>query len=673
MKKSLFAILAIGVLLVCSCGGKEKDKPKPADPAELQVPDKTFNAEKGDGIVAIPISANYNTVKVTIASDAADWLYYNGVKSETKAEMKEYTVSIGYRSNPLAKSRQGNVTISLDDKSEVVQIIQAAGDPTISIAEQTRKVNPRGQEFDIAVTSNDEVNVTPGANWITLKSSKDNVFTLAVALNDKGEDREGEIVFSTKTDANIKAALSLTQKAANVDPEAISILAFGNDASKDAVAYLYPILQELGYNAEKIRIGNLYNGNTTLEAHAALIKAEAEDAYKYDYLKDGEWVTTDTAAVKLLEPEDWDYIVLQQTPALAGQASVVSASLANVVNAIRTVCPFVPIAWNLTQAFQTGSNAEGFAAYGSDQAEMFTSIADVARNTALANGEIETVIPVGTAVQNLRTSFFEDNITRDGVNLSYNIGREVAALSWAQALTGKSVADVKYLYDVVTEDKNLYRYEENYLPAIKEAVAAAIASPYAVTESKSYAPLRTLVPNNDLRAVAVAKGYDLTQYVEQPLTIVHNAYYVSTSSAASATSASNSPSVLHAGYNGFANDANLDVFAATRILEKAQLPIGTLIVLKDGYQFRPEGWTALGTVTGTRPGVVKDAITVVDDSWAGFNYRAFNLNKLDADKNASLNAEEMAELDSCISIFIPKTAFAVGGSLEDYGNGEWNW
>ena len=675
MKKSLLALLALSVLFVGSCGDKNDDpKPEVKDPAQLVVPTKAYDAAKGDGTIEIPISANYSSIKVSIASDATSWLYSNGTKSETKAEMKDYTVSIGYRANPLAKIREGLVTITLDELSEVIKITQAAGDPTISVAEETRKVNPRGQEFDITVTSNDEVNVTPGANWISLKSSSDNVFTLAVTLNDTGEPREGEVVFSAKTDANVKATLNLTQKAANVDPEAISILALGNEASKDALAYLYPVLQELGYAPAKIHLGNLYSGNTTLEQHASLLVSDAEDAYKYDYIKEGEWVSTDTLAVKILEPEDWDFIVLQQTPALAGQAASVSGSLAGVVGAVREVCPFVPLAWNLTQAFRAGSTVSGFDVYANDQDEMFSSIVDVVRNNVLANGEIETVIPVGTAVQNLRTSFFEDNITRDDVNLSYNIGREVAALTWAQALTGKSVSGVTYLYDVETDGKHLYRYENEYLPAIKEAVAAAIGSPYAVTASKDFAPLKTAVPNSELRAAAVAEGYDLSQYVEQELTIVHNAYYQSTASAASSTSSSASPSVLHAAFNGFVNDANLDVFAASHILGKAQLPIGTLIVLKEGYQFRPEGWTALSTVTATRPDVVKDKVTVVTDSWSSFAYRAFNLNKLDGEgKNATLTAEQMSELDSCISIFIPKTALAVGGDLEDYGNGVWNW
>lgn len=41
----------------------------------------------------------------------------------------------------------------------------------------------------------------------------------------------------------------------------------------------------------------------------------------------------------------------------------------------------------------------------------------------------------------------------------------------------------------------------------------------------------------------------------------------------------------------------MENYAATNIIPKADIPNGSIIVQKDGYQYRPEGWTALDEIT----------------------------------------------------------------------------
>ena len=71
----------------------------------------------------------------------------------------------------------------------------------------------------------------------------------------------------------------------------------------------------------------------------------------------------------------------------------------------------------------------------------------------MANKEITKIIPVGTTIENMRTSFMGDNMTgTDKVNLSANIGRPLAAYTWAKALTGKSIDALTYVPDDLTDD-----------------------------------------------------------------------------------------------------------------------------------------------------------------------------------------------------------------------------
>ena len=93
-------------------------------------------------------------------------------------------------------------------------------------------------------------------------------------------------------------------------------------------------------------------------------------------------------------------------------------------------------------------------------------------------------------------------------------------------------------------------------------------------------------------------------------------------------------------------------YAATRLFQKPEIPNGSIIVQKPGYQYRPEGWTALNQKTDSRPGVVQDQIVVVDDAWWGdFNYRGFNLSKTGA---PSLSDAEQAQLEKSFGIFVPR-------------------
>ncbi len=69
-------------------------------------------------------------------------------------------------------------------------------------------------------------------------------------------------------------------------------------------------------------------------------------------------------------------------------------------------------------------------------------------------------------------------------------------------------------------------------------------------------------------------------------------------------------------------------FNVTKIFSKEQLPNGTVIWVKSGYQYRPEGWTSLSTMNtyDIRPANVSTEVVTVDDVWWGsWNYRAFNL------------------------------------------------
>ena len=97
----------------------------------------------------------------------------------------------------------------------------------------------------------------------------------------------------------------------------------------------------------------------------------------------------------------------------------------------------------------------------------------VERTQALAGRWELEVLPVGTAVQNVRCTFDRDNLTRDGVHLNYSIGCYLAACTWYEALTGQDVRDTAY-------DPGRLFPERAALA--RGAAHAAVEHPYVVTD-----------------------------------------------------------------------------------------------------------------------------------------------------------------------------------------------
>ena len=92
------------------------------------------------------------------------------------------------------------------------------------------------------------------------------------------------------------------------------------------------------------------------------------------------------------------------------------------------------------------------------------------------------MIPVGTAIQNARTSWIGDTLTKDTYHLN-NLGRAIAAYTLYTVLTGQELTEVN-LGEVRSHDISgslILTDEEKQV--IIEAVNTAIANPWEVTQS----------------------------------------------------------------------------------------------------------------------------------------------------------------------------------------------
>ena len=78
------------------------------------------------------------------------------------------------------------------------------------------------------------------------------------------------------------------------------------------------------------------------------------------------------------------------------------------------------------------------------------------------------------------------------------------------------------------------------------------------------------------------------------------------------------------------------------------MPVGSIIVLADGWQYRPDAWPA----TPSRPGVVTESyVEVTDEWWGNYTKRGINLSKIN---NPSLEGITLADIQDVLVIYVPK-------------------
>lgn len=258
------------------------------------------------------------------------------------------------------------------------------------------------------------------------------------------------------------------------DNTSISILAIGNSFSVDAMEYLWGILDQAGY--ENVTLGNLYIGGCSLERHAGNFKNNSA-SYTYYKNTEGTWSKTkEYQPLEALKERNWDIITMQQSSGNSGITATYDPHLADLVTIVKANCPDAELAWHMTWAYQGNSTHRDFPRYENNQMTMYNAIIAAVQEKILTNDAFCKIIPNGTAIQNLRTSFIGDTLTRDGYHMSHDKGRLVTAMTFAKALTGCDLQKITY-----TPSEHSYTQEE--LTAMKEAADNACAAPFIVTVS----------------------------------------------------------------------------------------------------------------------------------------------------------------------------------------------
>ncbi len=257
------------------------------------------------------------------------------------------------------------------------------------------------------------------------------------------------------------------------EDDALKILGIGNSFTVDSMEYVYQIAQSVGI--EKITLGSLVIGGCTLDTHANNIASGAA-AYEYRTNTDGKWKSiTGHRIQEAVQSDNWDFIMLQQASAYSGMPASYNR-LTEIIDAVKSWAnEDAKLVWNMTWAYQQSCTDIAFARYNNDQKTMFDAIASTVQSKILPQKNLEIVIPNGTAIQNARSSFMGDTLTRDGMHLHLKQGRYIAGMGLFCALTGCNADGVPYAPSGVSSKMQ---------QAVAESVTNALKMPYTVTNSQ---------------------------------------------------------------------------------------------------------------------------------------------------------------------------------------------
>lgn len=398
------------------------------------------------------------------------------------------------------------------------------------------------------------------------------------------------------------------------------ILSIGNSFSEDAHKYLWSIAESYGIDSENIVVANMYIGGSELRQHVENLNGDRPN-YNYQKFMGPQMISIGNAKLSdAIVDEDWDLITFQQASHFSGLAN----EYKNYLNTLTTWAKDnstnedVIIGWHMTWAYDQSSNHSGFANYNKDQATMLEMIKETMFEKVYSNKDMNLVIPSGIAVQNARTSYIGDNLTRDGYHLTDPFGRFVAALTYFKALTNfdVSVETIDFVPNGLLEEDVLVAFE---------AVNNAFINPLEITDS-----------------IYLEEPERETPEIPEDLGMPVNFSFQLGFWNSGATSVSPETDGLH------------NKFVAVEPIPVGALPVGSKIVLEDGYQFRfirLKNIDEVLTVTSRSDNFnVAGVIDLNEELIGDADYVAFNI----AYKGNSVDVtDEVAEVASKLKLYSP--------------------
>lgn len=301
--------------------------------------------------------------------------------------------------------------------------------------------------------------------------------------------------------------------------KSLRLLAIGNSYTQDTTDYLFQIAEASG--AEDILIGNLfYPGRNLKRAYEHIQNGDTDYTY-FEWTSGGRHKSWSGKSMKDgITAQKWDTITLQ---AWYPEACYGLDGIANddetqwftyVTNYIKEnmTNKDAKLGFNMIWSMEATSSAKTTTESNPNNAPNNGNTLNdwnrIVEQTKLhLAGDNNTngysyVLPVGTAIENARTSYLAGirgttnsndimgGLQRDRVHLN-DIGKYIAAITWVKVLEPDwNTNDITYMPNVKYKDASgnvtdESVFDEDIVKTAKAAAAAAAANPYKITKSDS--------------------------------------------------------------------------------------------------------------------------------------------------------------------------------------------
>ncbi|MBD5328798.1 MAG: DUF4886 domain-containing protein [Bacteroides sp.] len=258
----------------------------------------------------------------------------------------------------------------------------------------------------------------------------------------------------------------------------LKVLAIGNSFSEDATEQDLSAMAALG--GHDIIIGNLYYPACSIERHWNNLTNDRGDYSFRKIYTDGRADTISNCTLtRALREEAWDIITFQQGSAVSGIYSSYRYLPALIKRVRQIVGNHPKFLWHQTWAYAPTSSHPGFKKYSSDQIRMYAAILYCTKRVLADNPELKGLIPTGTAIQDARTSFLGNDLTRDGYHLDFTTGRYIASCTWYGVLFSQPFSIATYLPAGMTLEEG---------EVCRKAAQEAIKNPYKIVDINSTRP-----------------------------------------------------------------------------------------------------------------------------------------------------------------------------------------
>lgn len=213
-----------------------------------------------------------------------------------------------------------------------------------------------------------------------------------------------------------------------VGKKSLRVLCIGNSYTSDALSCVPAIMQAAGISDANYSIYQALISGSSLRTWWNTIAYE--DTLQLDFVA-GSKMPLSKGPWKDLLAQKWDIVTLQQYSGDAVNYDTFNPWLRKLIDFIKDNCPnpSVTLAWQTAWSYSSLYNQQ-MTPY-----ERWLYISLAVKQMVINDG-IDVLIPVGTAIQNARSTSLNtvSELTRDGTHLDLGVGRYTASCTWYQAL-----------------------------------------------------------------------------------------------------------------------------------------------------------------------------------------------------------------------------------------------